>query len=57
MAKCTVIGCKKEIFKIFKVQVFHPNSGRKTWQTWKHCKEHFIQFIKFQGQQIILIIF
>ena len=44
------ICCPEPIYRIFKVKVFHPNSGRKTWQTWRFCKSHFEAFIACQGK-------
>ena len=33
-----------------KVNVIHSNSGRKTWQTWKICKKHFLLFMSVEGK-------
>jgi len=38
--------CKNPYFITFKVQIFHPKSLRRSWQTWKACKEHFERFIE-----------
>jgi hypothetical protein len=38
--------CNKPIYITLKVQVFHPDSLRKTWQTWYICKDHFFHFKK-----------
>lgn len=48
--KCTYLGCKKPYFKEIRVRVFHPESNRKTWQTWYHCKEHFKLFLETKGK-------
>lgn len=42
--------CKNEVYLEFKVKVFHPISGRTSWQTWKLCKKHFDEFHSYQGQ-------
>jgi hypothetical protein len=42
--------CKKPIYRLFKVKVFHPNSGRKSWQTWRFCYDHFNKFVKTNGE-------
>lgn len=42
--------CRKSIYRLFRVKVFHPNSGRKTWQTWRFCLEHFNKFLETNGE-------
>lgn len=42
--------CKEPYFISIKVRVFHPNSNRRTWQTWKFCKKHFSKFLEEEGQ-------
>ena len=42
--------CKNPNFIILKVQVFHPNSLRKSWQTWYICKEHYFKFKESEGK-------
>lgn len=41
--------CKNEVEFIFKVKVFHPDSGRTSWQTWNFCKAHYIMFLEMNG--------
>ncbi|MGV9141368.1 MAG: hypothetical protein ACOC1X_00355 [Promethearchaeota archaeon] len=53
--KCTVLTekskrCNKVVYGVLKVRVFHPNSHRRTWQTWYMCQEHFNSFIEDKGQ-------
>jgi len=47
--------CRKEQFHQIKVKVFHSFSGKKTWQTWKLCKEHYVNFIKNNGKGYAVI--
>ena len=42
--------CNKSLFITLKVQVFHPNTQRKSWQTWYMCSEHFFQFKESEGK-------
>jgi hypothetical protein len=42
--------CPKLYFAIVKVQIFHPESLRKSWQTWYLCKKHFFHFIEDKGE-------
>lgn len=46
----TVKRCKATVFVLFKVKVFHPNSGRETWQTWHLCEEHAKEFQERKGE-------
>lgn len=43
--------CNKPSFIILKVQVFHPDSLRHSWQTWYACKEHYFEFKKTEGKE------
>lgn len=42
--------CRKPTFAVLKVKVFHPDSLRKSTQTWYMCKQHFLLFIKDKGK-------
>lgn len=42
--------CKNPLFIFLKVQVFHPNSLRKSWQTWYLCEDCFQRFMKSNGK-------
>lgn len=42
--------CNKTLFIILKVQVFHPNSNRRAWQTWYLCREHFLSLESVEGK-------
>lgn len=44
------VRCTESVYRIFKVQIIHPNTGRKTWQTWRLCKQHFDEFMKVKGE-------
>lgn len=43
--------CNKPSFIILKVQVFHPDSLRRSWQTWYLCSKHYNRFKKTEGQE------
>jgi len=47
--------CKNDSEEIFRVQVFHPISGRTSWQTWYFCQEHFAQFLQMQGKDWVCV--
>jgi hypothetical protein len=42
--------CHNPIFRLFRVQVLHPTTRRKTWQIWKFCEPHFQEFIATEGK-------
>ena len=42
--------CNKPLFIILKVQVYHPNSKRKSWQTWYLCKDCYDLFRESDGK-------
>ncbi len=42
--------CGKELYIILRVQVYHPNSLRHSWQTWYLCKEHFSDLKNVKGE-------
>lgn len=42
--------CNKPLFIILKVQVFHIDSLRKSWQTWYLCEDCFKKFLISDGK-------
>lgn len=44
------VSCKNPVFIKIKVQVFHPNILRRTWQTWPLCRDHFEAFLNSNGE-------
>lgn len=43
--KCKSNGnCGNPVFIILKVQIWHPDSLRKSWQTWYMCQDCFLRF-------------
>ena len=42
--------CDKAHFATARVRIFHPDTNRRTWQTWYFCKEHFNKFKKDNGE-------
>lgn len=43
--------CNKPLFIILKVQVYHPDSMRRSWQTWYLCKECWNRFMETNGKE------
>lgn len=43
-------NCNETVFIILRVQVFHPDSLRKSWQKWYMCKHHYQKFIETNGK-------
>jgi len=43
-------GCIKPVYATLKVKLFHPDSLRKSTQTWGLCEEHFFNFISQKGE-------
>lgn len=41
--------CKNPVYMLVRVRVFHPDTGKKTWQTWAMCQVHYSIFKREQG--------
>jgi hypothetical protein len=41
--------CKNPYYISIRVRVLHPETKRKTWQTWHLCKKCFKDFMKRKG--------
>ncbi len=42
--------CEESVYIIIKVNIFHPDTLRKSWQKWALCKKHFIHFARTNGK-------
>lgn len=42
--------CNQPLFIVLRVQVFHPDSLRKSWQTWYLCAECFEDLESVKGK-------
>jgi hypothetical protein len=40
------VRCKSPLYRRFRVRVRHYKTGRRTWQTWRLCKAHYILFLE-----------
>ncbi len=53
---CTILSgknftkCENEYYITLKVKIFHPDTLRISWQTWRFCREHFFKFIEDNGK-------
>ena len=43
--------CNQKLFAKIKVQVIHPPTGRKSWQTWKLCQHHLVDLLNKEGKE------
>jgi len=38
------------VYITIKVQVFHPDTLRRTWNTWRLCEDHYAEFAARKGE-------